>query len=911
MSEQEIRRRQEYKRRRKRWTIVQLVAIVLLLAIALGSFLVYNRMDQNQYIQYTENSGIDYKVQYTDNGFFEEEWIDKDKSYISSLIEGISADFSYKMDADSDEMRYDYTYYIDAKLIVSNERNGATYYTVEERILPMENLFVKKASSFEIKETVNIDFVKFDEIARSFIKTYNLTDANSVLLVTLNVETNCENNGFLNVCKNAYSTSLNIPLAEDTFSIHSTSSSAPDLVKNFEFVGSVNRSIFLYTSLVSLALAILFIITILIFLHVTKNEDITYAAKVRKIYNAYSSFIQRIYGDFNSTGYQTVPVKTFEEMLGIRDTIQSPVLMSENRDETMTRFLIPTNTKILYVFEIKVDNYDEIYAILGKDEPDKPTSEVIIEEETTPLTEEVIEETTPEAEPCEAADEVVEEVVEQTPVEEPVVEEPVVEETPVEAIEEVIPESEPIILDIQNVMDDLMIHLVEEPDENGEEGDGLTYVDDNGTEIMITCKRSFTANLIQSNPQVKKYYNEIKNFILSYMGVKSRISWRIESFNKGRTPLFKLKIRGKTICLYCALNPDDFDKSRYFHENIDSKSFAGTPMLVRIKSDRGLKRAKSLCELVMQRFDIALNPKAPIIDYAGAYPYDTTKHLVGRGLIKVLLPTATAAEPKPHHHVHKDISEKPKNVEEEVIEEVVEETPVEQIVEEPTESEPFVLDIQNLMDDLMGHLVEEPDENGEEGDGLTYVDDNGTKIMITCKRSFTANLIQSNPQVKKYYNEIKNFILSYMGVKSRISWRIESFNKGRTPLFKLKIRGKTICLYCALNPDDFDKSRYFHEKTDSKSFSGTPMLIRIRSDRGLKRAKALCELVMQRFDIAQNPEAPIIDYAGAYPYDTTKRLVGRGLVKVLLPSATAAEPKPHHHAHKDISEKPKSAAEVK
>ena len=35
--------------------------------------------------------------------------------------------------------------------------------------------------------------------------------------------------------------------------------------------------------------------------------------------------------------------------------------MSENKDETMTRFYIPTSTKLLYVFEIKVDNYDEIY----------------------------------------------------------------------------------------------------------------------------------------------------------------------------------------------------------------------------------------------------------------------------------------------------------------------------------------------------------------------------------------------------------------------------------------------------------------------------------------------------------------------------------------------------------------------
>ena len=45
---------------------------------------------------------------------------------------------------------------------------------------------------------------------------------------------------------------------------------------------------------------------------------------------------------------------------------------AENRDETLTRFLIPTNTKILYVFEIKVDNYDEIYS--------KPEEPVVLEE---------------------------------------------------------------------------------------------------------------------------------------------------------------------------------------------------------------------------------------------------------------------------------------------------------------------------------------------------------------------------------------------------------------------------------------------------------------------------------------------------------------------------------------------------
>jgi hypothetical protein len=48
--------------------------------------------------------------------------------------------------------------------------------------------------------------------------------------------------------------------------------------------------------------------------------------------------------------------------------------MTENRDKTMSRFFIPTANQLLYVFEIKVDNYDEIYGTA---------------EETTAATEEI------------------------------------------------------------------------------------------------------------------------------------------------------------------------------------------------------------------------------------------------------------------------------------------------------------------------------------------------------------------------------------------------------------------------------------------------------------------------------------------------------------------------------------------
>ena len=156
----------------------------------------------------------------------------------------------------------------------------------------------------------------------------------------------------------------------------------------------------------------------------------------------------------------------------------------------------------------------------------------------------------------------------------------------------------------------------------------------------------------------------------------------------------------------------------------------------------------------------------------------------------------------------------------------------------------------------------------------------GTGVDISCSRSFAANLIQSVQQVKDYYSELKNRILSFKGVKSRMCWRNESFNKGRQQLFKIKIRGKTVCLYCALDPEKFDKSKFFHEAATSKSFASVPMLVRIRSNRGLKKALLLVDTVMQEHEIPEAKQCSTVDYSSIYPYEETAVLVEKGLIKL-------------------------------
>lgn len=178
--------------------------------------------------------------------------------------------------------------------------------------------------------------------------------------------------------------------------------------------------------------------------------------------------------------------------------------------------------------------------------------------------------------------------------------------------------------------------------EIAETDDGITQVMpvvENGKTryIVIKYSKSFVAKLIQSDDQTKQYYSELKNKLLSYDGVKSRISWKCETFRKGRKPLAKLRLRGKTLSITLALNPDDYAGTKYRVESLaEIKSYLATPCLYRIKNDRRLAYAKELINKLATENGLLEDTNEVNTDYAAQYPYEDTDALIERKLIKVL-----------------------------------------------------------------------------------------------------------------------------------------------------------------------------------------------------------------------------------------------------------------------------------
>lgn len=361
MSENEKLRRQQYKRNRKKWILIQSIALVVALIIALSFYIVYDRLSRTYYIKYTEGGAVNYKVNLKENNFFEEDYVDQGHSYISKLIKNITADFSYDIDIDTAAVNFDYTYRVDAQVIIANKDSKDHLLAPTYEIVPETKGIIENGNRLSIDKSVTIDYAKHNAFVTSFINAYDLTSVSGTLVVTMQVDVISRCAEFEGSHLSSYSVSLNIPLVEENFSIFASSSAPATETKELACGGRVNQDLFRALFIIASVLSGILLAILVVYVYATRNEDINYANKVRKLLSAYRSFIQQIDGEFNVTGYQVVPIKTFNEMLGIRDTIQSPILMFENSDQTKTQFVISTNTKILYTFEIKVDNYDELY----------------------------------------------------------------------------------------------------------------------------------------------------------------------------------------------------------------------------------------------------------------------------------------------------------------------------------------------------------------------------------------------------------------------------------------------------------------------------------------------------------------------------------------------------------------------
>ena len=655
-----------------------MVAVVIALAIIISSLVAY-QLNKTYYIGYSESGSIDYNVFLEDNEFYDSTFLDKDQSYVASLIDKIVADFSYNIEMDTSDVNYKYSYTVKSRLEIIDNSSKAPIFNPEYELVSVQNKTKSSSSRLHINEIVVLDYDQYNDLANKFLATYDLTgNTTSNIVVTLSVDVLSDCNAFSGSTVDAYTSELRIPLTTKTVNIKMTSAVPDSESKMIACTRGAGYEAFKTTAIVLGVFEALVLLLMGAFIYLTRTEDITYTARVKKIVSQYKSYIQRIKTIFDHSGYQRVFVDTFDEMLEIRDTIQAPILMYENNDKTCAKFMIPTDSKLLYIYEIKIEGFEEpetesssgnsqtavpnitnvvrpvVKVVVNPAAPkaDAPMYETVIEAPEVEADGDVevvasaddFEEQDGFASIAEAVD-AAEEIIEDEVPEDEIPDDVTANEIP-EAVSEEIPEnntSEGGIAPCEcgSVACTVVPTVVESIDADGEDDDGLdedkdltTVID--GRMVQFRYRKSFKAKLIQSDDRIKSFYIAVRQRLLSYKGVKARTSWSFESCNRGRIQCAKLNIKGKTMLVYLHLNTENYNVNKYHFRDVGDKAkFSEVPMLLKVKSDRGLKYVLELIDEMMNVLEIPLG-KIQDTDYV--IPYQTTEELIEEGLIKVVYP---------------------------------------------------------------------------------------------------------------------------------------------------------------------------------------------------------------------------------------------------------------------------------
>ena len=329
-------------------TIMKMYMIAIIGIIIGFIFIVfYLKESKLSVVAFSENSNVDYKVYLKENKFYEKDYLEKDNQYIASLIDKVEANFKYNMDIPSN-FDYVYGYKIVAEVEVIDVTNDNTIYKFQENIL--EKKTVKNSGNLEINETADIDYSKFNELISNFKNTYELSNSKGTLKVNMYLDFNGTESNSKSI-KNKKIASLELPLVENTISIAKNNTSGS--VKYD--IGNTNiGKVFLVFGLLILITGLVYIVYIIFYSIKSRTAEMIYEKELKNITTNYDSYIQKISDTYDIGTSQVIKIKTFNDILEIRDTLKQPILMLENERKNGTFFIIPATNSIIYVYALRL-----------------------------------------------------------------------------------------------------------------------------------------------------------------------------------------------------------------------------------------------------------------------------------------------------------------------------------------------------------------------------------------------------------------------------------------------------------------------------------------------------------------------------------------------------------------------------
>ncbi|MBQ9481011.1 MAG: hypothetical protein IJU84_02485, partial [Clostridia bacterium] len=127
--------------------------------------------------------------------------------------------------------------------------------------------------------------------------------------------------------------------------------------------------------------------------------------------------------------------------------------------------------------------------------------------------------------------------------------------------------------------------------------------------------KPFDLKIVTADEITQDRYNELKNYAMQYKKLKSRVSKKFDSLNKGRVQFVKFGLAGRTLKVYLNLKLDEVEPKYHCKDQSFKKPYVQVPVLIRVKSGRAVKYAKKLMDQCAESLEFQKNPKYAPQDY--------------------------------------------------------------------------------------------------------------------------------------------------------------------------------------------------------------------------------------------------------------------------------------------------------
>lgn len=330
------------KNRKNKLIVIVILILIFIVCFGLFAQSLINKsekVEKRVYLNYQENSSIDYDVYLKENEFYSVNSLNKGFKYIALLSDYVNVDFNYNMNF-ADYVDGEYDYYVKATLVTREKDSSNTLW--QESYILKEKVYEELSNDLKlsINENLDIDYNTYYQMINDFRSRYSVL-VDSTLNVELIINSKIDYGKFKNVVVDQKSISVTIPLSDITYEISEYNGNINESNSYSEITeeGRLNEKL-KYIGYVMWGIDILVLLVTLIFVHKFNANKNLYASKLKKILKNYDSVIAAVKVLPNLSNLNVIHVENFEDFIDVQNELRIPISFIETSKGYESWFII-------------------------------------------------------------------------------------------------------------------------------------------------------------------------------------------------------------------------------------------------------------------------------------------------------------------------------------------------------------------------------------------------------------------------------------------------------------------------------------------------------------------------------------------------------------------------------------------